>query len=163
MVLRRLPVGPADQALEGELRAGPLPQLPQLRVGLALPPRSRGGSVALGVGVVVGAGVGVRRGVVGPSGGGGPGGVRLLVVVRRGGARGVGVAWAYADTWTPTLPRGWGGACGCGGSGVFAGHGRTSGAGMGVGAPLAALGVAPARAGGGWLVGPGCRFWVVWG
>ena len=43
------------------------------------------------------------------------------------------------------------------------GRGETQGAGKGLGAPLAALDVAPARAGGGSLVGPGHGFWVVWG
>ena len=55
-VPRRLPAGPADQALEGGLCPGSLPQLPQLRVGPALRPRSTGGSVALRSGVGVGEG-----------------------------------------------------------------------------------------------------------
>ena len=73
-----------DQALEGGLSPGPLSQLPELRVGPALPPLSLGGAAVLGGGV----GVGVCDGVVGTGGGGGPGG--FLVVLFRGGARGVG-------------------------------------------------------------------------
>ena len=42
----------------------------------------------------------------------------------------------HADTWIRTLPRGWGGAYGCGGSGACIAHGWTSGVGMEVGAPL---------------------------
>ena len=160
-VLRRLPVGPVDQALEGGLRPDPLPQLPQLRVGPALPPRSTGGSVALGVGV--GVGVGACGGVMGTGGGGGPGGV--LVVLRRGGARGVDGARAYADTWI----RGHGLclAVGLGSMGAaVTGHsldvGRHRGLVGGWGRcwlPLALL--RPGR--GGWPVGPGCGFWVVLG
>ena len=63
---------------------GPLSQLPELRVGPALPPLSLGGPAVLGGGV----GVGGCDGVVGTGGGGGPGG--FLVVLFRGGARGVG-------------------------------------------------------------------------
>ena len=76
--------GTVDQALEGGLSPGPLLQLPELRVGPALPPQSLGGAAVLGRGV----GVGGRDGVVGTGGAGGPGG--LLVVLYRGGARGVG-------------------------------------------------------------------------
>ena len=76
--------GPMDQALEGGLSPGPLPQLPELRVGPALPPLSLGGPAVLGGGV----GVGGCDGVVGTGGGGGPGG--FLVVLFCGGARGVG-------------------------------------------------------------------------
>ena len=93
-VLRRLHAEPADQALDRGLRRGTVPQLPQLRVGRVLPPQSTGGSVALGVGVAVG--VGGCGGGMG-TGGGGLGGV--LVVMRRGGARGVRGARAHADTW----------------------------------------------------------------
>ena len=74
-----------DQALEGGLSPGPLPQLPELRVGPALPPLFLGGPAVLGGGV----GVGGCDGVVGTGGGGGPGG--FLVVLFRGGAWGVGV------------------------------------------------------------------------
>ena len=84
VVLRRPPAGPVDQALEGGLCPGPLSQLPELRVGPALPPLSLGWAVALGGG----AGVGGYDVVVGTSGGGGPGG--LLVVLCRGSARGTG-------------------------------------------------------------------------
>ena len=45
-VLRRPPAGPVDQALEGGLCPGPLSQLPELRVGPALPPLSMGGAGA---------------------------------------------------------------------------------------------------------------------
>ena len=96
-VLRSLDAVPVDQALEGGLRGGPLPQLAQLLVGPALPPRSMGGSKPLGVGVGVSVDVGVPGGVVGTGGSGVPRGV--LVVPRPGDARGVGGAWAYADTW----------------------------------------------------------------
>ena len=82
-VLRRPLAGPVDQALEGELCPGPLSQLPELHVGPAPPPLSLGGAVALGGGV----GVGGCDGVVGTGGGGGPG--KFLVVLCRGGARGV--------------------------------------------------------------------------
>ena len=84
-VLHRPLAGPMDQALEGGLSPGPLPQLPELRVGPALPPLFLGGPAVLGGGV----GVGGCDGVVGAGGGGGPGG--FLVVLFRGGAWGVGV------------------------------------------------------------------------
>ena len=77
-----------DQALEGGLSLGSLSQLPELRVGPALPPLFLGGPAVLGGGVGV---VGCDR-VVGTRGGGGPGG--FLVVLFRGGAWGVG---AHAD------------------------------------------------------------------
>ena len=83
-VLHRPLAGPMDQALEGGLSSGPLSQLAELRVGPALPPLSLGGPAVLGGGV----GVGGCDGVVGTGGGGGPGG--FLVVLSRGGARGVG-------------------------------------------------------------------------
>ena len=70
---------PVDQALEGGLSPDPLSQLPELRVGPALPPLSLGGAAVLGGGV----GVGGCDGVVGTGGGGGPGG--FLVVLYRGG------------------------------------------------------------------------------
>ena len=73
-----------DQALEGGLCPDPLSQLPELRVGPALPPLSLGGAAVLGGGV----GVGGCDGVVGTGGGGGPGG--FLVVLFCGGVRGVG-------------------------------------------------------------------------
>ena len=47
-VLRQPLAGPADQALEGGLCPGPLPQLPELRVGPAPPPLSLGEAVAYG-------------------------------------------------------------------------------------------------------------------
>ena len=83
--LHRPLAGPMDQALEGGLSPGPLSQLPELRVGPALPPLSLGGPAVLGGGV----GVGGCDGVVGTGGGGGPWG--FIVVLFRGGARGVGV------------------------------------------------------------------------
>ena len=83
-VLHRPLAGPVDQALEGGLSPGPLSQLPELRVGPALPPLSLGGAAVLGGEV----GVGGCDGVVGTGGGGGPGG--FLVVLYRGGAQGVG-------------------------------------------------------------------------
>ena len=83
-VLHRPPAGPVHQALEGGLSPGPLSQLPELRVGPALPPLSLGRAAVLGGGV----GVGGCDGVVGTGGGGGPGG--FLVVLYRWGARGVG-------------------------------------------------------------------------
>ena len=83
-VLHRPLAGPVDQALDGGLSPGPLSQLPELRVGTALPPLSLGGAAVLGGGV----GVGGCDGVVGTGGGGGPG--RFLVVLFREGARGVG-------------------------------------------------------------------------
>ena len=84
-VLHRPLAGPMDQALEGGLSPGPLPQLPEMRVGPALPPLFLGGPAVLGGGV----GVGGCDGVVGTGGGGGPG--RFLVVLARWGAWGVGV------------------------------------------------------------------------
>ena len=86
--LHRPLAGPVDQALEGGLCPGPLLQLPDLRVGRAPQPLSLGGAAVLGGGV----GVGGSEGVVGTGYGGGPGG--FLVVLCRGGARGVG---AQAD------------------------------------------------------------------
>ena len=83
-VLHRPLAGPVDQALEGGLCPGSLSQLLELRVGPAPPPLSSGGAAVLGGGV----GVGWCDGVVGTGGGGRPGG--LLVVLWRGGARGVG-------------------------------------------------------------------------
>ena len=76
-VLRQPPAGPADQALEGGLCTGPLPQLQQLRLGPALLPQSMGGSKALGRGA--GLGVRARGGVLGTDGGGRPGGVFVLL------------------------------------------------------------------------------------
>ena len=90
-VLHRPLARPADQALEGGLCPDPLSQLPELRVGPALPPLSLGGAPVFGGGV----GVGGSDGVVGTCYGGGPGG--FLVVLFRGGARGVG-ARAEADS-----------------------------------------------------------------
>ena len=79
-VLRRPLAGPVDQALKGGLCPGPLLQLPELRVGPALPRLSLGGAVSLGGGV----GVGGCDGVLGTGGGGGPGG--FLLVLCHGGA-----------------------------------------------------------------------------
>ena len=73
-----------DQALEGGLCPGPLSQLQEVRVGPAPLPLPLGGTAVLGGGV----GVGGCDGVVGTGGGGGPGG--FLVVLCRGGARGLG-------------------------------------------------------------------------
>ena len=78
--------GPVDQALEGGLCQGPLSQLRELRVGPALPPLSLGGAAVVGGGVGMGGCDG---------GGGGPGG--FLVVLCRGGARGL-EARADADS-----------------------------------------------------------------
>ena len=83
-VLHRPLAGPMDQAPEGGLPPGPLSQLPDLRVGPALPPLSLRGPAHLGGGV----GVGGCDGVAGTGGRGGPGG--FLVVMFCGGARGVG-------------------------------------------------------------------------
>ena len=84
--------GPArDRALEGVLRPDRLLQLPELLVVPALPPLSLGGAAVLGGGV----GMGGCDGVLGTGGGGGPGG--FLVVLFRGGARGV-VARVDADS-----------------------------------------------------------------
>ena len=93
--LRRLSVGPADQALEGVLCLGPFSQLRQLRVGPALPPHPMGGAVALGGGVSVG--VVASGGVMGTGCSGGAGGV--LIFLCPGAAWGVGGARAYADPW----------------------------------------------------------------
>ena len=53
-VLHRPLAGPVDQALGGGLSPGPLSQLPELRVGPALPPLSLGGAAVLDGGVGVG-------------------------------------------------------------------------------------------------------------
>ena len=90
-VLHRPSAGPVDQDFEGGPCPGPPSQLPELRVGPAPPPLSLSGAVALGGGV----GVGRCDVVVGSVGGGGPRG--FLVVLCRGGARGVGVR-AYVDS-----------------------------------------------------------------
>ena len=90
-VLHRPLAGPVDQALGGGLCPDPLSQLSKLRVGPAPPPLSLGGAAVFGGGV----GVGGCDGVVGTGGGGGPGG--FLVVLFRGGARGVGTR-ADADS-----------------------------------------------------------------
>ena len=74
-VLHRPLAGPVDQALEGGLSPGPLLQLPELRVGPALPPLFLGGAAVFGGGVGVGGG----DGVVGTGGGGGPGGFLLVL------------------------------------------------------------------------------------
>ena len=84
-VLHRPLAGPMDQALEGGLSPGPFPQLPEVRVGPALPPLFLGGPAVLGGGV----GAAGCDGVVGTGGGGGPGG--FFVVLFRGGAWEVGV------------------------------------------------------------------------
>ena len=76
--------GPVDQALEGGLSPDPLSQLPELRVGQALPPLSLGGAAVLGGGV----GVGGCDGVVRTGGAGGPGGFPVLLY--HGGAWGLG-------------------------------------------------------------------------
>ena len=89
-VLHRPLAGPVDQALQGRLYRGPLSQLPELRVGPALPPLSLGAAMALGAGV----GAGGCGGVVGTGGGGRPGGVLLGLWPR--GAWGAG-AWADMD------------------------------------------------------------------
>ena len=83
-VLHRPLAGPVDQALEIGLCLSPHSQLSELRVGPAPPPLSLGGAAVVHGGV----GVGACDGVVGTGGGGGPGG--FLVVLRRGGVRGVG-------------------------------------------------------------------------
>ena len=91
-VLHRPLAGPVDQALEGGLSPGPLSQLPELRVGPALPPLSLGGVAVLGGGV----GVGGCDGVVGTGGGGGPGG--FLGVLTRGCARTVSASGLGGDS-----------------------------------------------------------------
>ena len=74
-VLSGLPAGLADQALEGGLRPSLFPQLPQRHVGLPLPPRSMGGSVAGGLRT----GSDARGGVEGIGSGVGPRGVRVVL------------------------------------------------------------------------------------
>ena len=145
-VLHRPLAGPMDQALEGGLSRGPLPQLPELRVGPALPPLFLGGPAVLGGGV----GVGGCDGVVGTGGGGGPGG--FLVVLFRGGAWGVGV---HADVRVRSPPRGWAGIRGGGGSGACVACGLSSRAGRGAGTLLVDPGVVLAWSGA--VRGPGVR------
>ena len=110
-VLHRPLAGPMDQALEGGLSPGPLSQLPELRVGPALPPLSLGGPAVLGGGV----GVDGCDGVVGTGAGDGPGG--FLVVLFRWGARGVGARGCGPEgVRARSPPRGWAGTRGGGGS-----------------------------------------------
>ena len=66
---RRLEAAVLHRPLEGGLSPGPLSQLPELRVGTALPPLFLCGAAVLGGGV----GVGGCDGDVGTGGGGGPG------------------------------------------------------------------------------------------
>ena len=149
--------GPVDQALEGGLSPGPLSQLPELRVGPALPPLSLGGAAVLGGGV----GVHGCDGVVGTGGGGGPGG--FLVVLYRGGARGVraragsegarGCGPAGVRARSP--PRGWAGTRGGGGSGACAVCGLSSRVGRGAETLLVDPGVVLGWSGA--VRGPGVR------
>ena len=150
-VLHRPLAGPMDQALEGGLSPGPLSQLPELRVGPALPPLSLGGPAVLGGGVGVG---GCDR-VVGTGGGGGPGG--FLVVLFRGGARGVGGARGCGPVGVraQSPPRGLAGTRGGGGSGACAVCGLSSRVGRGAGTLLADPGVVLAWSGA--VRGPGVR------
>ena len=115
-VLRRHPAGPADQALDGGLCPGPLSQLPELRVGPALPQLSMGGAVALGGDV----GVDWCAGVPETGGGGGPRGV--LVVLCRGGAWGAGSVCGPVGTGARSPLRGCVGTRGNGGSRASAGR-----------------------------------------
>ena len=150
-VLHRPLAGPMDQALEGGLSPGALSQLPELRVGPALPPLFLGGPAVLGGGV----GVGGCDGVVGTGGGGGPGG--FLLVLFRGGARGVG---ARVDMDPRVCAhgfrlKGWAGTRGGGGSGACAVCGLSSRVGRGAGTLLADPGVVLAWSGA--VRGPGVR------
>ena len=74
--LPRLLAGPVDQPLEGGLCPGPRSELPELRVGPALPPLFLGGAVALSGGL----GVGGCGGIVGTGGTAGPGGVLVVLL-----------------------------------------------------------------------------------
>ena len=89
-ILHRPLAGPVDQAPEGGLCAGPLSQLPELRVGPALPPLSLGGAAVLGGGVGA---AGCDR-VAGTGGGGGPGGFCVVL------CRGVRGEWGRERMWT---------------------------------------------------------------
>ena len=75
----------------------PLSQLPELRVGPALPPPPMGGAVALGGDF----GVGVCGEIMGNGGGGELG--RVLVVLCRGGARGAGCGRTRTRGYVPTV------------------------------------------------------------
>ena len=142
-VLHRPLAGPMDQALEGGLSPGPLSQLPELRVGPALPPLFLGGPAVLGGGVgVVGC-----DGVVGTGGGGGPGGF----LVGSGGARGCGPAGVRVRS----PPRSWAGTRGGGSSGACVVCGLSSRVGRGVGTLLVDPGVVLAWSGA--ARGPGVR------
>ena len=156
-VLGRPPAVRVDQALEGGLCPGPLSQLPELRVGPALPPLSRCGALAFGGGV----GVGVCRGVMGTGGGGRPGG--LLLGLCLGGARGAG-ARVYADPWVRAHGLCFGVWLGSAGA-VVAGHllnvRRHRGLVRGRGRSWLAL--ALLRSGLGWSLGLGCGLLVVAG
>ena len=94
-VLHRPLAGPVDQDLEQGLSPGSLSQLPELRVGPALPTLSLGGAAVLGGGV----GVGRRDGVVGTGGGGGPGGFLVVLCL---GVRG---EWERERMWTHRCAR----------------------------------------------------------
>ena len=151
-ILRRLPAGRVHQALEGGLRPGELPQ----------PPRSTARSLALNVGV--GMRVGSCGGVMRTGGGGPPWG--LDPVLRRGGARGVGAAWAYADT----LMHGYGlclgvwlGSMGAAVTGHLLDVGRHRGLVGGLERCWLRLAFLRPVQGSGLAASPGCGFWVVGG
>ena len=147
-VLRRPLAGPVDLTLEGGLCPGPLSQLPELRVGPALPPLALGRAVALRGGV----GVGVCGGIMGPGGGGGPGGV--LVVLCRGDAGGAG-RWAYANPWVRAHGLRLGVGPGSVVAAVSAGCGLTSGVDRGAGMLLVFPGAPMVWSG--MVRGPGVR------
>ena len=136
------PIWLVHQAVWGLSLVGPLPRLPQLCVGPALPPRLWGGSqvMGLGGGMCVGVSMGVRCRAVGVEGLGcwravwGSTSLGTLVLwVRVASGRGVRT--------TRTPPRGLGGMCAFGGGGVSAGCGRICGARMGAGLLLLVAGL----------------------
>ena len=143
-VLHRPLAGPMDQALEGGLSPGPLLQLPELRVGPALPPLSLGGAAVLGGGV----GAGGCDGVVGTGGGGG-----------QSCTMGVRGEWGHERMWTRGCARtvsalGLGGDSRRRGSAACAVCGLSSRVGRGAGTLLADAGVVLAWSGA--VHGPGC-------
>ena len=131
-VLRRFLAGPVDQTLKGGLCPGPVLQLPELRVGPALPPLSLGRAVALGGGV----GVGGCDGVAGTGGGGERWGISRSSVpwgcVGSGGVGGCGLAGTRARSQPQDLV----GTRHGGSSGAFAVCGLTSRVGRGAGTLL---------------------------
>ena len=150
-VLHRPLAGPMDQALEGGLSPGPLLQLPELRVDPALPPLFLGGPAVLGGGMGVGGCDGVRGDRWRWRAWGIPRSPVPWGCVGSGGARGCGPAGVRVRS----LPRGWAGTRGGGGSGACVVCGLSPTVGRGAGTLLADPGGVLAWSG--VVRGPGVR------